>query len=281
MIVVYLASILSGIFYGITESLNKNITEEKYSIFAYAFLQHLFIFLIYLLPGIFYFRLPTSGISYLYIILTILITLTANILDIKAYKTEDISNITIVGTINLIISFSTGVILLSEPTNQYKLLGLFSILVGIFIIFYEGKRIRPSFGMICAFSSGVIWGFSGLVDKLGLSSINITTYTLLTHGPLALLMVFFPLVRKDAFSIWHKYKGKVISARLVVVVGLFLFYWSIQKGEVSIVRTNSNTFFLLSTVFIGIIFLKERKHTIKKLCGSLLCTLGIILLNFF
>lgn len=281
MIFPYLASIFAGIFYGITESINKDITEEKYSAFAYAFLQHFFISLLYLIPAIFYFRWPTSPVSYIFLGLSILITLSANTLDIKAYKTEDISNITIVGNINLVISFLTGVVLLSEPVNQFKIIGLSTVIIGIMIIFYKGKKIYFTKGLLFALLSGVIWGFSGLVDKLGLSSINIISYTLLTQGSLAILLFFHPAVRRDAPVIWHKYKVKIIIARLVVVVGLFLFYWSIMRGEISIVRTNSTTFFLLTTLIIGTLFLKERKRIVNKIAGALVCILGIVLLNLF
>ena len=223
MFLAYLASIFAGIFYGVTESVNKDITEEKYSAFAYAFLQHVLIFILYFVPALFYFRWPTSPVSYIYLILTILITVTANTLDIKAYKTEDISNITIVGNINLVVSFLSGVIILSEPFNIYKIIGLVAILAGILVIFYEGKKIYFTKGILFAFIAGVIWGFSGIVDKMGLSTINIISYTLLTHGSLAFLLLFHPKVRKDAPLIWHKYKKKIILSRLFVVMGLFLF----------------------------------------------------------
>lgn len=281
MFLPYLVSILAGICYGVTEAINKNITEEKYSSFAYAFLQHFLIFVIYLIPAIYYFRWPAEPASFIYLILTILITLSANTLDIKAYKTEDISNITIVGNINLVITFLTGVFFLSELASPSKIVGLAAILAGVTIIFYQGRKFVLTYGLIFAFLSGVIWGFSGLVDKLGLSTIDIITYAVLTQGPLALMLLFHSSVRRDVPKIWKKYSRKIIVSRVFVVVGLFLFYWSIQRAAISVIRTNSSTFFLLSTISIGIIFLNERKHLLKKLIGCLVCILGIILLNLF
>lgn len=67
MIFVYLVSIVSGILAGITESINKNITEKKYSAFSYFFLQTILLQLIYIVPFVLFGSFPREPIAYIYI----------------------------------------------------------------------------------------------------------------------------------------------------------------------------------------------------------------------
>lgn len=281
MFLPYFASSLSGIFYGVTESLNKNITEEKYSPFSYAFLQYFLNTLIFLIPAVFFLKLPATNITYLYLTICISITLVANALTIKAYKTEDISFMSILSSVTLVTTVIIGNIFLAEELNTFKISGIIMIILGIFVIFYEGKKLVVSKGLLIALVAKIIWGIEPLFDKLAVTATNTVTFILIIQGTLTFTHLFIPSIRKEAGIILKKNLLKIFLSRIAVTGGLFLFLWSIQRGNISIVNTNCDTLFLLSTVFIGIIFLQERKHIAKKLAGSLLCTLGIILLNFF
>lgn len=281
MILIYLISILGGFAWGITELINKNIIEDKYSTFAYAFLQYFFNFLIFLIPSLFLIKLPAPGTAYLFLIGTIIIFLIGNALNIQAYKTEDISNVSILGNANLIVYVILGTLILAEPFTIPNLLGLILIFIGITVIFYQGKKLKVSTGLFFALAAGIIWGFRPLFDKFALSSFHIILYILLTNGCLAAVMFLLPRVRKDVPKIWKKYKSKILISRITASLGFLFVYWSVANGQISIVSTNSSVSFLLSITLIGIIVLKEKKNIPHKLAGSALCTLGIILLNFF
>ncbi|OGF99619.1 hypothetical protein A2153_03600 [Candidatus Gottesmanbacteria bacterium RBG_16_38_7b] len=281
MLYIYFLSVLGGLFYAVTESINKNITEEKYSAFAYGFIQYFFNFILYLIPFLFFFNLPPMQIAYLYIALAVITVLIANTLLIKAYKTEDVSNISILYRISLVVSFFLGITLLQEPFSVFKLIGVFLIAVGIIVIFYEGQQLRLSSGSVIALFSGSLFGLLSYLDKIILNVFSPLAYITLTQLSMAAVSVSIPQVRLDFLRILNKYKKKIIISRLTAVFAIYLYLISIQKGSISVVNTNFQSVYLLSTVFIGIIFLKEKKYIVKKLTGSLFCTLGIILLNFF
>lgn len=271
----------SGLLYGITESVNKNITEEKYSPLSYAFLQYFLNFLIFFIPAIFFFRLPPLDISYLYLSVVIIITLLANSLTIKAYKTEDISNMSILSSVTLVTTVILGVIFFTERLNVYKIAGISLIILGIFIIFFKGKRWAASRGLLIALLAKILWGLQPLFDKKALVSFNLVTYSVITMGLLSFSHLLVPSIRSEAQIIFNKYKRKILLSRLSVTSGIFLYLWSVKRGNISIVNTNIDTVFLLATVLIGIIFLHERKNIAKKLLGAIFCILGIALLNFF
>src|SRR3989344_5697873 len=147
MILVYFVSTITGLLFGVTESINKSITEKKFSSFAYSFVQNFFNFLIYLIPSIYFFKLPATAITYLYLILATFVMLAGNVLLIKAYKTEDVSNVSIMSESSLIISFLMGIIFLSEPYSYLGVIGIILISIGIITIMYEGKKLNPSVGL--------------------------------------------------------------------------------------------------------------------------------------
>ena len=112
MIFIYLVSIVSGILAGITESFNKNITEQKYSVFSYVFIQLLGTLIIFSIPFLLYGKLSSEPIAYLYIAIIVILIFLGNSAIIKSYKTEDISNTNILSRSSLVITFISGIILL-------------------------------------------------------------------------------------------------------------------------------------------------------------------------
>lgn len=253
----------------------------KFSPFSYAFLQYLLNFFVFLIPAIFFLQIPPLSLSYLYMFLNVSITIASNSMTIKAYKTEDISAMSVLSPVSLVTTVLLGVIILSEQLNPAKTFGIIVVIIGILVIFYEGKKLTASKGLWITLAAKILWGFQPLFDKKALLSFNVITYSVFTMGILSIIHFFIPKVRQESKIIFNKYTLKIIISRITVAAGMFLYFWSIKRGNISIVNTNVDALFLLSTVFIGIIFLNERKKIGKKLTGSLLCTAGIILLNFF
>lgn len=155
------------------------------------------------------------------------------------------------------------------------------VISGIVVIFYEGKKIKLSQGFFLALMAGLIWGTLGYLDKLIFREMTPLTLITIIQFCLAAISWLIPQVRKQFYPILKKYTLKIIISRITAVIGIYLILFSIQKGNLSVVNTNFESIYLLSTVFIGILILKESKSITKKIIGSTLCTLGIILLNIF
>lgn len=225
--------------------------------------------------------IPTEYIAYVYLGIVIAVVLVGNIALIKAYKTEDISNINILSQVGLIVSFLMGTIFLHESVNFYKILGIVSVIIGVIVIFYEGKKIHLSPAYLLALVAGTGFGISGYFNKLALAYMSPLFLVFIYNLVESIILLFIPKTLNDLKPILKKYKWQILLSRLAVVIGTYFLLWSIQLGSISVVNTNYETSLLLSTVVIGIIFLNEKRNIIQKIAGSLLCTLGIILLNFF
>lgn len=281
MIFVHLVSLLAGILWGITESLNKSITEQKYSAFSYFFLQMFPNLLLFTIPFILFGEIPKEPIVYLYLTLPVILIFLGNLFLIKAYKTEDISNINILSRSGIIITFLSGILLLNEKITYWNIFGVITIILGILVIFYEGKKIKPTTGFLFATCAGVFMGGMAYFRKLTLYYVNPITVVFSSSLFMTIILLFIPKTYRDLKPIISKYKKKIIITRFTAIAGFYLIMWSFSQGNISIANTNYETAFLLSTSFIGIWILGEKKRVVKKFIGSLFCILGIILLNFF
>lgn len=281
MIFVYLVALLAGILWGITESINKNIIEKKYSSFSYFLIQMGFNVAIYTIPFLLYGSLSHVPIAYFYLFLPTFFIFLGNLFLIKAYKTDDISNINILSRAGLVITFLSGIFLLHETVSLLNVLGVLAVILGILVIFYEGKALKPSSGFLFSLASGVLMGTMAYFRKLALFYFNPISVVFLSHLSLTLILLLLPQSRRHFMPILKKYKRKVLVSRITAVVGFYLVIWAIANGNISVVNTNYETAFLLSTSAIGIWLLQERKNITRKLSGSFLCVLGIVLLNFF
>lgn len=266
---------------GITESLNKNITEKKYSSFSYFFIQVFINMCLFAVPFFLWGIKTITPIIFIYIVLIALLLLLGNIFIIKAYKTEDVSNLTILSKSSLIIAYISGIISLKEKVTPFDLLGILLIILGILFIFYEGKRWSLSSGFLLGLASGIVTGLATFFRKLSLEYLNPVSVVFYMQIIIFIMLLFIPKSLKDVKPILMKYKKKIILSRLSAVIGIYLFIWTLSKGNLSIINTNYETSFLLSSTLIGIILMNEKTKMGKKFTGSLLCTLGIILLNFF
>lgn len=200
---------------------------------------------------------------------------------IKSYKTEDISSVQILSRVSLIMSFISGIILLQEPFTIYKLGAIVSIFIGIFVIFYKGRHFQLSPGFIFALASGGFFGFSSYLTKRSLEYFDVISSIFLFNLISTIITTAIPGTLKHVKPIVRTYAPKIILSRIAAAIAAFLVVWSSQNGRISVVNTNYETSFLISTVFIGIVVFHERNNVRKKAAGLLFCIVGIVLLNFF
>ncbi len=266
---------------GITESINKNITEKQYSSFSYFIIQVFFNMIFFSVPFLIWGIKIISPLIFFYIILIAVFLFLSNLFIIKAYKTEDISNLNILSKSSLVIAFFSGILSLKEKATQFDFMGIFLIILGILLIFYEGKRLSLSRGLILGLTSGILAGLATYFRKLTLEFLNPVSVVFFMQIIIFVMLLFVPKTLKDVKPILLKYKKKILLSRITAVIGIYLFIWTLSKGNISIINTNYETAFLLSTSLIGILLMNEKKYLAKKVGGSALCILGIILLNFF
>lgn len=281
MLLIFLASTISGILEGANETIYKKIVDKKYSSFSYGLIQwginallYFFLFILFGKP------FPTSPESYIYLAGLLILYICGNTLIIKAYKTEEISNLNVITHISLVISFISGVFVLNEKINIFKIIGLISVIIGIVVIFYEGKKFNLSIGYLFALLSGSLYGLTSLFLKKSLITFNIFTLLFLFNLCAAILLLLNRKIVADSKKILVKHFKIILISRFFLISSSLLYLWGLNRGNISIINTNSETLTLLTTVFVGVKFLNENKNLLNKFIGVVFCSVGIYLLNF-
>lgn len=263
MLFVFFVSILAGILMGITESINKNITDKQYSSFSYFFIQVFFNMILFSVPFLIWGIKNITPLIFLYIILIAVFLFISNIFIIKAYKTEDISNLNILSKSSLVVAFFSGIISLKEKAAAIDFLGIFLIISGILLIFYEGRRWTLSSGFLLGLTSGILASLATFFRKLALEFLNPVSVVFFMQIIIFIMLLIVPKNLKDVRPILFKYKKKIFLSRLTAVIGIYLFIWTLSKGNLSVTNTNYETTFLLSGVLIGIFSWAKGKISLK------------------
>ena len=99
--------------------------------------------LLYTIPFIIFGSIPKEPVVFFYLITPVIFIFLSNLFLIKAYKTEDISNINIVSRASLIITFLSGILFLHEKVSTWNIIGVMIIVLGILVIFYEDEGFKP------------------------------------------------------------------------------------------------------------------------------------------
>ncbi|KKR33975.1 MAG: hypothetical protein UT63_C0009G0005 [Candidatus Gottesmanbacteria bacterium GW2011_GWC2_39_8] len=259
----------------------KNITEKKYSVYAYGLLQWFLNFLIFAVFFLLNPVLPYEPLAYLYMGLVVVVVMVANLALLKAYKTEDISNVNTISKISLVITFLSGVIFLSESINIFKAAGVLLVMLGVIVIFYEGKKIKLKEGSFFALLGGILYGLIVFFYKKTLFYFSPISFLFLFNLLAVLVVVWMPKAVSDGKVIFAKHTKAILLSRIFMTAASLIYLFAIQRGNISVVNTNNDAFDILTAVFIGIVLLKEKRDISKKIIGAIFCIGGIALLNFF
>lgn len=131
------------------------------------------------------------------------------------------------------------------------------------------------YGILANVSVGIAWS----LDKKGISYFNPDLYNLLVWVAPIIVISFFPLIKLSVVKKIIKKDFKQISLISFLNVGAYLFNLKalVVGGEVTkvipIVQTST-----IITIILGIFFLKERDHIVKKIVAGLIAIIGVFLL---
>lgn len=170
-----------------------------------------------------------------------------------------------------------------------------------FLFFAEKLKISEYLGIVILFTglSIVVAPHKLFIDKgaiyANLAAIAIAINTILFKQSIpyasnsAILVafclpsvIFFPILMKNAKSRIINEAKKHTSLKLAGIFGniisTYLFLWALHTGEVSKVNAIYQGMLIVS-VLAGIIILKERQDILRKLLGSVVTIIGVILLT--
>lgn len=268
--------LISGVFTGCFEVFLKSLTSKKYQSTLFLFLFDI-IAIILLLP-LFLTNLtfPRQIWPWIFYILNLLASLGANLLLITAYKFEDVSNVALITRASLVFSFIAGIIFFNETVKFTQSIGALIIVIGVLIIFLKKEKIKliSYKGLLLALATAFSYAVQAIFAKLALKSFNPYTYIFLIYAGLALILLIVPKKKTDFKKAFFEIKYKIIIAVFFGVLSYITYLISYKSLPLFFVAMIQGASAVLTSVILGISFLKEKTRIANKIGGLILLLLG-------
>lgn len=225
------------------------------------------------------FNLPKDPQAYIYLFVILLFY---GLYERFRFKTSKYLEVSTQGTLNnifIVVAFVIALFIYSEVITADKIFGFIFVLVGILLVTVNKSKKINSMGLFYGVLANVSVGIAWSLDKKGISYFNPDLYNLLVWVAPIIVISFFPLIKLSVVKKIIRKDFKQISLISFLNVGAYLFNLKalVVGGEVtkviSIVQTST-----IITIILGIIFLKEREHIVKKIVAGLIAIIGVFLL---
>lgn len=235
-------------------------------------------------------RIPFGDLKHIFlnIILCGVLYACAHILIFMSLKRIDAAYFSILFTFRSFVAIIASSILLSEGLNKRQLLGFVILLAGILIAYLKPVHILKKTiltGSLIAIAGATFYGLGATNDKFLLNHSNL-------WGALAAGYVFTPLILGVAVLVQKIQLGSSQKAidfnkidKLMFSLTCVLYLSSAITFFLALSLINNasrmaavNSFSVVMAVIFSILLLREREDVLKKVVGSLVAFVGLVLL---
>jgi uncharacterized membrane protein len=205
----------------------------------------------------------------------------ATICLFQAYKFIEASEVTIIVSLEAVVTIIAAVVLLKEVFIFTYFIGAALVIASIFYISYASKKFAFNKGVIYALLYSLFAGVAVVNDTYMLGYSEVLSYLVIGwFTPAIVIALLNPLAVKKLISLFNPriFYNHFIFTFIYVLSGLGFFFALANGGQASQVGTISQASVVL-TVLLATIFLKERDHLLKKAVCAVLVTIGVLLLR--
>lgn len=196
----------------------------------------------------------------------------------KALEMANISLVTPVDKLSIVITLILSTILFKEKITIIKIISMIFIIVGTFLMVNKNNKKKDNW-FIYAILTAIFTSLTTILAKIGIKNVDSNLSTML-RTIIVLIIIWIIILIKKEYKYVYKLNKKTII--FIILSGLstgssWLNYFKALKiGETSIVFTIEKLSVVVS-ILLSVIFLKE-KLNIKKVIGFIFIILGIFIL---
>ena len=216
------------------------------------------------------------------IILMILLYSANNVFLYSALKKIEASIFTIIiSTRSLFTVFASSVFLNELLTGKQFIGALFILSGAVFVNLNKKSNLKFEKGIIYAFLAASAFGFANTNDRILLQHFNLYPY--ITIG-FILPASFMLMIKPSSFRKIKDFTNIRLLRKMVILCLVFTassatFFRALQIAPNSSQVTTIMVSSVVLTVFLSIIFLKERENVGRKIIGALAAFLGLLLVS--
>lgn len=286
----YLVS-LSGLIFTIRQLLARMILRDESDSLAYTFTQQTMTALM-ILPILFFnWQIPERKILLFYLFLVGVWDTLSSFLITESLRHLEISWRTIIYQSRIIWLIILGSLLLGEVLNWQKFLGGGLIFLGVVLATWRKERVgrlkllwqrlqngqstEKERGILITLAAAFSTSFQLMAVRYLLNFFSSAVLILGLAGTSSLILAL--IMGNLKARVLRLPRLSFLNGALGMMGGLF-FFLATAMTEVTRTVPITNAFAVLTVVF-GIVFLRERESWLRKILGSLLAVVGVILVK--
>jgi drug/metabolite transporter (DMT)-like permease len=199
----------------------------------------------------------------------------------KSLKLVDASLFAVINSSRAVFTIFASTTILSENLSPKQILGVIAVLSAIALVLLNKNQLKFGKGEFYCFLAAVSLGFATTNDRIALLVFPVIPYIFLsTILPTIFLIGTNPTsFRKMKILTNRRIFPKFLLMSVIQLSTLALFLKALQIGNNSSQITIVNESYIIVTVLLGIIFLKETSNLKRKVIGSIIAFIGIILIG--
>jgi len=276
--------LISVVLYSISVLLQRVILKENESRpIAYSIIFQLLAGIVIGIVGLIFadMSLPSNpGSLFWNLILMTLLYGFSNLFIFKSLKLTEASKFTIIFATRAFFTVLASSIVLKELLTGTQLLGTLLIFAGVILVNLKTSKFSFDKGSLFALAGALAFGFATTNDRFLLKSFAVYPYlTLAFIAPSIMMSLVFPKELKHIKLFLDKnlFK-KMLVLTTIYALSAAAFFAALQKSANSSQVVSVNLTSVIVTVFLAVIFLKERDNLPKKIVGAILSFIGLLLL---
>lgn len=204
----------------------------------------------------------------------------SNVFIFKSLKQIEASKFTIIFATRAFFTVLASSLLLKEMLARQQFLGVLLIFSGVVLVNLQSAKISFGKGELLALLGAAAFGSANTNDRYLLQFFEVYPYiTVAFVAPSILMSVIYPKeLRHIQLFLHQKVLTKVLLLCVLYAFSAISFFAALQVGENSSQIASVNLTSVIVTVLLSIIFLKERGNLAKKVVGTGLSFIGLLLL---
>lgn len=256
--------------------------DDKSNPYAYAIVFHFLLGLLNLgLAQWYESRFPSISEDFAVLVLASALWAACSVFLFKACQLLEISEITIVSGLRVVVTIVASVVYLQERLNAEKILGAVIILAATLLVVVLKKEVKLNRGLVYTLAMALFAGLAIVADSVNVQHYDVMVYNTLQNFLTGFMILAFA---PKALSHWGNFIEPKFLARMLAlavfstaqgVLYLKALTYGGHTAQIGTVRQAS----VIVTVLLAVVFLSERSNLGRKLVAAILVTLGVILLS--
>lgn len=271
-------AILAGLASNFFNFINRYVLKEEGDPTAWAFFFEFVRLIVFTIVLFFDFSIKLEFKSFILLFLVGFTEFVSVYLYMQMHKFSHLSISTIISRTRLIWIPIIAFLFFAEKLKLSEYLGIAILFLGLSIVVSPHKLFVDK-GAVYANLAAFVIAINTIMFKL---SIPYASNSLILVAFCLPSVIFFPLLMKNAKKRILGEARKNFPIKLAGILGSvvssYLLVWALHSGDVSRVNAIYQGMLIVS-VLAGIIILKERKNLLRKLLGSVVTIIGVILLT--